>query len=1437
MGGGVKRRDAGEPESTWESEGELAAALDRTTDAVFALDADLRYVYVNDAGERLTRRTFGVSRDELLGESMWDAFPQLTETELYRRCREATAAQESATFEEYYGPADAWFDVRLFPSETGLTVYVRDVSERKRREREFEQFESILDTITDGVYVTDEDSEFTMVNDAYAEMTGYEPADLRGEHVSLVLDEETCALTGDARRTMNRGESELVEAELLRRDGTTLPVEGTFTPFPLDGEWTGTAGVVRDVSDRKRLEAELDAVFDRITDGFYALDSELRVVYWNGEMESRLDVPADEVVGERLTDYFPEFSENDVYPRFVEALTTQEPVTFESYGERWEVWTEITVHPSEEGISVYSRNVTERKEREDELERYGIMVETASDGLYAVDADLRFTMVNEAFAEMTGYERDELLGSDLSLVVDESALRTGREARERLLAGERAVVTVADEIRRKDGERLPVEARIALLQTDGEHRETVGVTRDVSDRLAYERELEARTERLESIVESGPLVVYTLDTEGSFTLLEGAGLAALSLEPGDVVGESVFDVNADSPDIVASHRRALAGESVNATAEFEGVVFEYTCKPVFGDDGSVDRVIGVAFDVTEQTRYEGALTALHGTARRLLTVETDDQVFEEVVTAAEEIANLPFTCVYKLDEAAGVLEPTIYTDCISSVLRDAPTVPVEGSIVGTVFTTGTPATFDDIHDSPDLFDRSYPARSAMLVPLGRDSVLAAGSTEFGAFDERTYQLAELLAATAEAALDRIERERQLTSWAERLESVIENVPLAVHALDTDGRFTLSEGAGLAALGLDPGEIVGESIDDVFAGESELFDAYERALAGEPTNVVVEQAGVTFENGCRPILDADGSVDRVIGVALDITERAQYEGALAALHRSSRDLLNARTRDDVAAKVVEASTEVLDLTGIVVFLFDEADNVLRPAAYSPDVPEMVGEPPIYGPESSITWNTFVTGETTSYDDVRESGHVANPNTDTRNGLYIPLGDHGVLTVVSKETDVLTEGIVELVDLFAATAQTALDRVAREAAVRDHQWELEEQAARLEQLNDITEQLRSVERVLVFESTRDDIERAVCEQLTKSDRFAFAWIGDVEDDGGVTPRVWAGTERGYLDQVADPDEPAARTAATRERTVVENVADGLRRESWRSDALSRGYQSVISVPLVYDELAYGVLTVYAKRTDAFDAMFRTVLDELGDTIAYAIDAAETKHGLLTDGVVELDLRIPRAADPLAFVSREAGASTQFEGVVHHPDGARVFFSASGAPPERVVAVAEESVAVSSIRVVTDRGDDGGLFELTAEGPLIATTLIEHGALPREIETEGDGTRLVVELPRTDDVRSFVERLRTAYPGTELAARRDCERPVRSRETFRDELDAQLTDRQREVLRTAYLSGYFDTPRASTGEKVAASLDITQPTFANHLRAGERKLFELLYEEATS
>jgi diguanylate cyclase (GGDEF)-like protein/PAS domain S-box-containing protein len=122
-------------------------------------------------------------------------------------------------------------------------------------------------------------------------------------------------------------------------------------------------------------------------------------------------------------------------------------------------------------------------------------------------------------------------------------------------------------------------------------------------------------------------------------------------------------------------------------------------------------------------------------------------------------------------------------------------------------------------------------------------------------------------------------EQALRESEERLRLVVSNAPVIVFAVDRDGIFTLSEGNGLEAMGLRPGEAVGLSIFDMFADIADMEDNLKRALAGEAFTNITEVAGVTFETRCAPLRDGNGQICGLIGVAIDISERQRTEEAL------------------------------------------------------------------------------------------------------------------------------------------------------------------------------------------------------------------------------------------------------------------------------------------------------------------------------------------------------------------------------------------------------------------------------------------------------------------------------------------------------------------------------------------------------------------------------
>ena len=125
-----------------------------------------------------------------------------------------------------------------------------------------------------------------------------------------------------------------------------------------------------------------------------------------------------------------------------------------------------------------------------ELERYETIVETVTDGIYVVDGDGHFTLVNDAYCELTGYDRDELLGAHVSKVVDEETVEAARSREQQLVTGEEETAKVEADVRTATGATIRAEASFALLSEDGDH-ERVGVVRDVTERIEREQRLES----------------------------------------------------------------------------------------------------------------------------------------------------------------------------------------------------------------------------------------------------------------------------------------------------------------------------------------------------------------------------------------------------------------------------------------------------------------------------------------------------------------------------------------------------------------------------------------------------------------------------------------------------------------------------------------------------------------------------------------------------------------------------------------------------------------------------------------------------------------------------------------------------------------------------------------------------------------------------------
>lgn len=370
---------------------------------------------------------------------------------------------------------------------------------------------------------------------------------------------------------------------------------------------------------------------------------------------------------------------------------------------------------------------------------------------------------------------------------------------------------------------------------------------------------------------------------------------------------------------------------------------------------------------------------------------------------------------------------------------------------------------------------------------------------------------------------------------------------------------------------------------------------------------------------------------------------------------------------------------------------------------------------------------------------------------------------------------------------------------DAKRRDRTRAIAEKRSELARRDRLHTAFRDATRELVAAETREEIERTVRDGLAE----ALPTVRRVRFDG------------------VDATGHDAATAALEAGELVVSSGDAA---------------TVAAVPLSRDGTDYGAMSVAADPETRFGAAERRMLSELGEVVGYAIGATKSKRALTTDSAVELDIEIGREDCFFAEASARHGAAMALEGTVETDGTLKGVYSVEGGDPAAVRDLADEYDAVTDAELV-DAGETEGLIEVAFSPTALPAVVADHGGVVREAVSEDGATSARVEVPEGTDLRGLLDAVRSAYADAGLVTQRNVARPVRTDRSARAAVDEALTERQRTALKTAYLSGYYDSPRRRTGQEIAASLGIAGPTFHEHLRLGQRKLVETYLDPETA
>jgi len=511
------------------------------SDVFFAMDKDFRYIYWNKASEELT----GISAKDAIGKSLTEVFPDAKGTRMEQVYREALRTQQPQSYLNKYRlrGEDYVFEINAYPTKAGLSVFVKDVTERKKGEHALLESQQKFERLFRGI---PEATAFVNVNDCvldlnprFSQLFGYSVDEAKGKPLDgLIVPNDK---KKEAKMLTENTTEGYVLFETVRKtkDGSLVPVSISAAPISVEGQHVGDVVLYQDITRRKQTEEALRNseekfrnLFDRANDAIMYLDRYGRILDVNGRTVEMFGGTREELIGKQFAKIgIFSIKETPMLMRnFADVLAGKKVnlnVSIKNKkGQEIALECSVSLVKTDEfaGIVVIARDVSERQKAEEELinseERLSVLFELAPDAYYLNDLKGNFIDGNKAAEEATGYTKDELIGKSflkLKLLPRSQALKAAK-----LLAmNALGKPTGPDEfvLNKKGGAQIPMEIRTYPVRIK-DKTVVLGIARDITIRKKNEQAVKESEQKFEGLFKHNPEATVYLDSD--FRILDAS---------------------------------------------------------------------------------------------------------------------------------------------------------------------------------------------------------------------------------------------------------------------------------------------------------------------------------------------------------------------------------------------------------------------------------------------------------------------------------------------------------------------------------------------------------------------------------------------------------------------------------------------------------------------------------------------------------------------------------------------------------------------------------------------------------------------------------------------------------------------------------------------------------------------------------------------------
>jgi PAS domain S-box-containing protein len=411
------------------------------------------------------------------------------------------------------GQLDAEVKARTRELLEANTSLQREVHERLKAERQLreqqEWLQVILQSVGEGIIATDVRGQITFLNPAATSLIGYTQGVAAGRALEEVFHAEDFNLAPDTSDIVHSKDLTPANQKLLKsRDGSERIVESWITPIRIDDAvFAGAVVAFRDITERVNAERallEASQRFERtvsaISDLFVAFDRDWRYIFLNEKAAAFTGHKPADLMGKCVWALFPDSVGGRFYNEMMEAATTQAIRCFEATYPTGRCY-EHRAYPHADGVSVFSSDITARKQSEDSLRLHDRAISAANQGILITDAlmaDNPIIYASPGFERITGYSAADSIGRNCRFLQGpETDPRAVARIRDAIQSGKSCTVEVLNY--RKDGSSFWNELSISPVR-DEANRLThfVGVQADVTARRAMSEQLR-QAQKMESV--------------------------------------------------------------------------------------------------------------------------------------------------------------------------------------------------------------------------------------------------------------------------------------------------------------------------------------------------------------------------------------------------------------------------------------------------------------------------------------------------------------------------------------------------------------------------------------------------------------------------------------------------------------------------------------------------------------------------------------------------------------------------------------------------------------------------------------------------------------------------------------------------------------------------------------------------------------------------